>query len=416
MIGLFLLGAILQSEAQKAKVSEFWPGDATRAIRLAMDSVNDTLIIDNTGKPWILEPLRFAGIQNKVIILEEGVELRAKKGAYGHRLACLVKFIDCKNIHIIGKGNNILSMNKSEYTDGEFRHVIRLSGCQNVRITNLTLQDSGGDGIILTRSKENGYCSEIELDRIKSYGNKRQGMTITSAKNVLVTNSEFSNTEGTLPGAGVDLEPDIPEEFMENIVFRDCVFRNNFHAGIKVAVGKLTSASNEISVVFERCLVENNFSPANPKPVPSEIFLVANRTDPVRGTVMFKDCLIENSQWPFLYARNNASGYDVHFIGGMARKIAMSGTSAIYLRNVKDTPDRAQGGLYFQDFYIKEFGSTEIFKLEGNTSKNLNQSKKIHGNIHVTPAAGMPCDNMEIGLEPFDPSHQFRMFCKDDKK
>ena len=74
IIAFILAGVILQGQAQTVKVSDFWPGDATKAIRLAMDSEIDTLIVDNTGQPWILEPLRFIGVSNKVIILEEGVE------------------------------------------------------------------------------------------------------------------------------------------------------------------------------------------------------------------------------------------------------------------------------------------------------------------------------------------------------
>ena len=411
VILFFLFGAMLQTVAQTAKVSGFWPGDSTKALRLAMDSDNDTLIIDNTGRTWILEPLRFAGVHNKVIILEEGVELRAKKWAFGHRGACLLKFIDCENIQIIGRGNNVLSMNKSEYQEGEFRHVILLRGSRDIRISNLTLKDSGGDGIIFTKSKKNPYCSQIEIDRVKSYGNKRQGMTIVSAKNVLVTNSEFANTEGTLPGAGVDLEPDLPSDFMENIVFRGCIFRNNYHAGIKVALDKLTSASHSISVVFEDCLLQNNFSPENPIPTPAEIFVVANKLDPVLGFVKFKECLIENSHWPLLFARNNASGYDVSFVGGMARNVARSKPSTIYLRNVKDSPIGQQGRLYFQDFYIRETRSSQIFHLEGNASNNMGQLKKIHGSIYITPAEGVPCSDIESGIKSPDTSMQFRLYC-----
>lgn len=45
---------------------------------------------------------------------------------------------------------------------------------------------------------------------------------VSNIKKCTVINSKFLNTSGTAPAAGIDLEPDTPDEFMENVVIRNC--------------------------------------------------------------------------------------------------------------------------------------------------------------------------------------------------
>ena len=47
----------------------------------------------------------------------------------------------------------------------------------------------------------------------------------------------FSNTAGTAPAAGVDLEPDFPYEDMINISFLDCASVGNAGGGFQVYLG-----------------------------------------------------------------------------------------------------------------------------------------------------------------------------------
>ena len=61
-------------------------------------------------------------------------------------------------------------------------------------------------------------------------------MSVISAADMLVLNTTFSNTNGTSPQHGVDLEPDSSTEpsnplRLENLTFRDCRAINNSGAG-----------------------------------------------------------------------------------------------------------------------------------------------------------------------------------------
>ena len=61
--------------------------------------------------------------------------------------------------------------------------------------------------------------------------NYRQGMSIIGAVNMLVERSVFSNTNGTAPSAGVDVEPYLPTFEVANVSFIDCQASNNSGPG-----------------------------------------------------------------------------------------------------------------------------------------------------------------------------------------
>ena len=57
-------------------------------------------------------------------------------------------------------------------------------------------------------------------------------MYVIGCHNCLVEGSEFSRTFGAAPAAGIDLEPDAPNQNMTNITIRDCSFRQNHGSSI----------------------------------------------------------------------------------------------------------------------------------------------------------------------------------------
>ena len=274
-------------------------------------------------------------------------------------------------------------MNKPEYTNGEWRHVIRLRGCKNVTIQNLTLRDSGGDGITIGRSNTKMYSENITITNIKSLNNRRQGISIVSAKNVRVSHSVFANTEGTLPGAGVDIEPDIAQEMISEVVFENCTFKNNYHAGIKVALGKLTSSSTPVDLKFIDCVLSNNFSPENPKP-PAEIFLRSNKLDPVKGHVLFENLLVKESRWGLLYAQKNAAGFKVDFVNCTAQNICKNEPrSAIYLEVPHYRENADVGGYFFKNLFLDYEVNAPIITVRGSRRGTLQNLRDINGSITV---------------------------------
>lgn len=368
--------------SQSVKVSTFgFETDASRALRAAMASEFDTLLIDKQNRPWTIKPMRFVGIKNKVIILEEGVVILAKIGAFSNKGDALFSFKNCQDIHILGSGAT-LRMNKDEYTDGEWRHGISLWNCKNIHIQDLMICDSGGDGIYIDGTVKGSFSENISIDRIIATNNKRQGMSIISGRNITVRNSIFEKTIGTLPGAGVDLEPDDKEDRMENICFYDCTFRNNDHAGIVLSLRNLETDSKPVSVGFYSCVLQNNHNKTN-RYIASEIVFGAHITKPVLGEVVFEKCIIEDSNWGLFYSRKISSAYSVTFKDCIARNICKDKTYPAMYLEVPDyfTGSYSLGGYRFINLSIFYEADVPLLMVRGSRLNTLENVADIKGDI-----------------------------------
>lgn len=368
--------------AQSVKVSSYgFDTDPSNAFYLAMQSSNDTLILDKQDQSWVLKPMHFKKIFNKTIIIEKGVEIEAEEGSFTSSSDALFRFTSCNDIKILGNDTK-LCMNKSEYIEGEWRHGISLRQCKDIIIRNLIIQDTGGDGIYISGTHKGTYSENITIENVVSKNNKRQGMSIISAKKVNVVNCVFKNTKGTLPGAGLDLEPNTKYDLLEDIVFRDCTFKNNDHAGIVLALRKLETDSKPISISFLNCLLQNNHDENN-KYIASEIVFGANKINPVKGEVYFEDCIIENSKWGLFYSRKTANAYNVTFKDCKARNICKDESfPAIYLE-VPDyyTGSYSLGGYTFENLEISYTADVPVFQVRGSSLNTLVHVSDINGEI-----------------------------------
>ncbi len=270
-----------------------WTGyDDTQALYDAFTANVDTVYIDKQAGDWVSGPLIFdASVNNKVIIFERGVKLRALTGAFDTYLYNgLFTFINCSNVSLQGYGAT-LQMNKQEYIDlndgSEWRHVMALSGCNNFEISGFEILDSGGDGIEVSGIWQQAIpSSNIHIKDCLIDNNYRQGISITSANNVLIEHCKITNTSGTPPAYGIDLEPDNTYDEISNIVIRNCRITGNEGGGILISLWQLDETSNPVSVDVSDCYIGSNQNKG--------IVIDVNSSGPVQGHVNFEKCIIEN--------------------------------------------------------------------------------------------------------------------------
>ncbi|MEL7225547.1 MAG: right-handed parallel beta-helix repeat-containing protein, partial [Cyanobacteria bacterium J06576_12] len=181
----------------------------------------------------------------------------------------MFRALSIDNLKIIGKGKGkrraTLKMNKSEYTQSEFGHILGIDGVKNFEIRGLKLTGAGGDGIHVAgaafRTAKPGVRSYSEngvIEDIIANNNRRQGISIDSAKNVIVRDSVFSNTSGTAPSAGIDLEPTWDFERLQDIFIENVTVRGNDGNGIQLALGNLDNRSAPVSIDINNVKVKNN--------------------------------------------------------------------------------------------------------------------------------------------------------------
>lgn len=170
----------------------------------AMVCIPDGTYMINVDKPLLLK-------SNQTVTLSTNAVLKALPSSNGYN--AVIRMSGVSNVNIIG-GKIIGERYGHLGSSGEWGMGIQvIQGSNNIKISNMTISDCWGDGIFLGDSP---YVSDINIDSVVCDNNRRQGLSITDAKRVTINNSIFKNTNGTLPEAGIDIEPDA-NQTSENI-------------------------------------------------------------------------------------------------------------------------------------------------------------------------------------------------------
>ena len=285
------------------KISSFGydPNDSTAFIQKAFDSGARRLILDRQSGPWVTLPLKMRS--NTELVIEPGVELVAKRGEYKGLRDYLLELPYCTNVTIRGGVGSTLRMWKKDYQGpdykhGEWRYALRIFHCENVLVEGLTIVESGGDGIGVTG--KNITIRKCVCDR-----NHRQGISVFSAENLLIEDTVLSNTDGTAPMAGIDIEPDSNTECLVNVVVRNCTAFGNTGNGFEMYLNQLDDTSSPVDILFENChSIGNNSS--------SSIHSGSSREAHfVKGKIEFRNCLFESAKRYGIFVGTASDAYDI---------------------------------------------------------------------------------------------------------
>jgi parallel beta helix pectate lyase-like protein len=347
----------------------FNPDDATDALQAAINSGAKKVTVPYMGRPWLVRPIRLrSGLE---LVLDPGVMLLAKKGEFRGGGDSLLAATEADDITIRGYGA-ILRMHKTDYenppyTRAEWRMGIGLYGCRRVRIEGLRIESTGGDGIMVGSGANHRPCEDVAIRDCVCHDNHRQGISVVNVKKLLLQNCILSGTAGTPPEAGIDLEPDLPEEQLTACVVRDCRFENNSGHAILVYLNRLSSKSQPVSILFDNCIsrmgrpgmTPNDFHDASLHGW-SGMAVGTVHDDGPRGLVEFRNCVAENTgrEGAKIYDKS-AAGVKVRFLGcswknaWVSRPREYAGPRVpvlIELRN-KDKTSRP-GGVEFVDCHV----------------------------------------------------------------
>lgn len=313
-VGLLALLS-LSAVAEGVKVSErfgYDPADATANLQAALDSELPEIVVDRKDGPWVVRPL-FAK-SNQKIIFEKGVELTAKRGEFTGRNDCLVTCANVTNVTISGYGAtwrmHRADYDAAPYSKGEWRHSLKITGCGRITVEGLTLLESGGDGVYVASSgeaKRSGPPStDIVLRDLVCDRHYRQGMSIISARGLLIERCVMINTWGTPPAAGVDFEPNNSGEELVDCVMRDCRVANNQGSGFEFYLGNFNSSTPPVSVRIENCRSSDNSRGC--------WLALGNGHDLPKGCVSFSSCRFERERGPAaMFLRKPAGSVSAEF-------------------------------------------------------------------------------------------------------
>ncbi len=287
----------------EAKAS-WWGFDKNNATKCLQDAINSgvkRLIVDNTGRDWILDRIVLAS--NQEIILEKNVRLVARKGGFQKVRgdSSFINFGGGHHIILRGEPGAVIIMHKKDYQNrtlykpSEWRHMLDIRGGSHITIRDLRLESSGGDGIYIGNgnppSRPVKNCSDIHIENVVIDNHHRQGISVIGVKNLLIRNCVISNTGGAAPQSGIDFEPNMPGEQLVNCRVEDCIIENNRGSGSVAYLVNLNGDSDPVSITYSRCKFRNNKTG-----VSVTVHKGKNRISPVRGSIRYIDCEIEGEK------------------------------------------------------------------------------------------------------------------------
>ena len=191
-----------------------------------------------------INPLSFPSNTN--VFVDAGVTVTANSG---YADGVMMLNVHSSNVKITGAGAavSVFHMLKAEYTSGEQRHCLDIQNASNVTISGISCNDSGGDGVYLRQA------SNVTIEDCVFDNNRRQGSSITGQVNhILYLRDHFTNTTGTAPQSGIDIEPNSPGDFLLDINIQDSYTDGNAGDGLMVSAWLMNSTSQPISITVLR--------------------------------------------------------------------------------------------------------------------------------------------------------------------
>jgi len=235
--------------------------DDTQAIQAALDNGNiffpAGIYMVNGNDPDGISSQGRQGVRvpsNRVITWLDGAEVHVIPNAE-----------DGYNAFLVHEENNILFTSpniKGERDDhtgttGEWGMGIEISSSTNVKIESPFIRNCWGDGIYI--GQVNAPCENITINNGIFDNNRRQGLSVISVNGLHCENSIFKNTNGTGPGAGVDIEPNANSAILDNIAFIDCKFMDNEGSGFLIYTPSFSDIENKrIKVDLIGCTSKGN--------------------------------------------------------------------------------------------------------------------------------------------------------------
>jgi parallel beta-helix repeat protein len=203
--------------------------DDTAAIQNAVNTVGGTggtvSIPAGTYLVNALISIQMKG--NMTLSLDSGATLKAIPNSSANYT--IVRVSGVSNVNIVG-GTLLGERGAHTGSGGEQGMGLRITGnAAHIAVVGVTAKECWGDGFAVADA------NDVTLCNVTADHNRRQGLSITGGDGIVVKNSSFNNSKGTIPEDGIDIEPNSGET-VNNVLITACVFSGNSGDGIEDGV------------------------------------------------------------------------------------------------------------------------------------------------------------------------------------
>jgi len=163
-------------------------------------------------------------------------------------------------------------------TKGEWGFGIAITNSKNVRIIQPIISNCWGDGIYINDLAKNKGSGNIFIDGAWLDNNRRNGISIIDGSNISIINSLISNTNGTMPSSGIDIEPNNGNGELKEISLNNITTYNNAEYGIlTVLVGFVSASKKNVDIEINNCIDDgSNYGMGYYFDLPNRDFINAN--------------------------------------------------------------------------------------------------------------------------------------------
>jgi len=201
--------------------------DDTAAIQAAIDSLpSDGGTVTVPAGRYMINALKPIRLRSHTRLLMDSMATLAAIPTSASRY-WVIKVWNVTDVRIVG-GNVVGERAQHKGSTGEWGYGINISGSKNVVVKAVNVSDFWGDGVLVGATGSGRYLQpsdNVTIDRVVSSNNRRQGLTIGPSQHVYIFNSTFQGSRGTLPEAGIDIEPQdqgpVSTVRLENNTFAD---------------------------------------------------------------------------------------------------------------------------------------------------------------------------------------------------
>lgn len=194
-------------------------------------ALNENRIVLFPNFPILINKSGLNISSNSKLIFQKGSRLIMKPNA--EKMFAILEINRKRNIQIF---NPCLQGDKDTHlgTDGQWGMGINIISSSNIQIYEPFIVDNWGDGIYLgNRSK--GDNTNVTISGGLLDNNRRNGISVISASNLYIEDVYITNTFGTLPMAGIDIEPNDASSKINNININNIKVFNCF-TGLQVTL------------------------------------------------------------------------------------------------------------------------------------------------------------------------------------
>lgn len=226
--------------------------DDTKAIQDAIDFQS------NAGGGTVLVPKGIYLINTyKSVMLKNNITLKFEDNSLLKAIATdkeyyeIINITDVENVKILGaveiQGDRDHHLGKT----GEWGFGISIRGSTNIVVENPHITNCWGDGIYIGSTLKQQFSENIKILNPTLINNRRQGISIISAKNLEIINANISKTNGTLPESGIDIEPNNIKEILQGIRIINLNTKENAQYGFKIYLKKIKFSENPVSIYVD---------------------------------------------------------------------------------------------------------------------------------------------------------------------